>query len=46
MLPAETTITMADTKFALGRKAFFKGIVTGPTTLAHALHLSSGSLPE
>jgi 5-methyltetrahydropteroyltriglutamate--homocysteine methyltransferase len=41
VLPAETTITAADTKYALGRNALVKGIVTGPTTLAHALHLSS-----
>jgi len=41
VLPAEKTITAADTRFALGRKASVKGIVTGPTTLAHALHLSS-----
>jgi 5-methyltetrahydropteroyltriglutamate--homocysteine methyltransferase len=41
VLPAETTITAGDTKFALSRKGLVKGIVTGPTTLAHALHLSS-----
>ena len=41
VLPAETTITAGDTRFALSRKAWVKGIVTGPTTLAHALHLSS-----
>jgi 5-methyltetrahydropteroyltriglutamate--homocysteine methyltransferase len=41
VLPAERTITAADTKYALGRNALVKGIVTGPTTLAHALHLSS-----
>jgi len=41
VLPAESTITAADTKVALGRNALVKGIVTGPTTLAHALHLSS-----
>jgi 5-methyltetrahydropteroyltriglutamate--homocysteine methyltransferase len=41
VLPAETTITAADTKFALSRSDNVKGIVTGPTTLAHALHLSS-----
>jgi 5-methyltetrahydropteroyltriglutamate--homocysteine methyltransferase len=41
VLPAETTITAADTRYALGRNPFVKGIVTGPTTLAHALHLSS-----
>jgi 5-methyltetrahydropteroyltriglutamate--homocysteine methyltransferase len=41
VLPAESTITAADTKFALGRNALVKGIVTGPSSLAHALHLSS-----
>ena len=41
VLPVETTITAADTRFALGRNTLVKGIVTGPTTLAHALHLSS-----
>jgi 5-methyltetrahydropteroyltriglutamate--homocysteine methyltransferase len=41
VLPAESTITAADTKFALGRSVLVKGIVTGPTSLAHALHLSS-----
>jgi 5-methyltetrahydropteroyltriglutamate--homocysteine methyltransferase len=41
VLPAESTITAADTRFALGRNRLVKGIVTGPTSLAHALHLSS-----
>lgn len=41
VLPAETTLTAADTRFALGKSVKVKGIVTGPTTLAHALHLSS-----
>jgi|WetSurMetagenome_2_1015567.scaffolds.fasta_scaffold03726_6 5-methyltetrahydropteroyltriglutamate--homocysteine methyltransferase len=41
VLPAESTITAADTKYALGRNALVKGIVTGPSSLAHALHLSS-----
>jgi 5-methyltetrahydropteroyltriglutamate--homocysteine methyltransferase len=41
VLPAETTITAADTRFALSRNTLVKGIVTGPSTLAHALHLSS-----
>lgn len=41
VLPAEKTITAADTRYALTKNALVKGIVTGPTTLAHALHLSS-----
>jgi len=41
VLPAEETITAADTRQALRTATRVKGIVTGPTTLAHALHLST-----
>jgi len=39
--PAAGGITAADTKYALGKFPKVKGIITGPTTLAHGLHLST-----
>ncbi len=41
ILPASAPITAADVKYARRRTPLVKGIVTGPTTLAHALHLST-----
>ncbi|NMB79596.1 MAG: methionine synthase [Methanomicrobiales archaeon] len=39
--PAAGPITVADTKYALSKFPKVKGIITGPTTLAHGLHLST-----
>jgi 5-methyltetrahydropteroyltriglutamate--homocysteine methyltransferase len=39
--PAAGPITTGDTKYALSKFPKVKGIITGPTTLAHALHLST-----
>jgi len=39
--PASGPITVGDTKYALGKAPKVKGIVTGPTTLAHGLHIST-----
>lgn len=39
--PAPRPITLADTRYALTRAPRVKGIVTGPTTLSYALHLST-----
>jgi 5-methyltetrahydropteroyltriglutamate--homocysteine methyltransferase len=39
--PAPGPITLADTRYALSRAPRVKGIVTGPTTLSYALHLST-----
>ena len=39
--PASGPITVGDTKFALSKTPKVKGIITGPTTLAHGLHLST-----
>jgi 5-methyltetrahydropteroyltriglutamate--homocysteine methyltransferase len=38
--PAEQ-ITVPDTRYALNRHRLVKGIITGPTTLSHALHIST-----
>lgn len=38
--PAEQ-ITVHDSKYALNRHRWVKGIITGPTTLSHALHIST-----
>jgi len=38
--PASGPITVADTKYALGKAPKVKGIITGPT-LAHGLHIST-----
>jgi 5-methyltetrahydropteroyltriglutamate--homocysteine methyltransferase len=39
--PAPAPITVNDTKFALKKARRVKGIITGPTTLAHGLHIST-----
>jgi len=39
--PAASAITVADTKYAISRFPKVKGIVTGPSTLAHGLHIST-----
>jgi len=41
VLPASAPITAADVRYARRKNPLVKGIVTGPTTLAHALHLST-----
>ena len=39
--PASSPITLRDTKYAISKAPKVKGIITGPTTLAHGLHLST-----
>jgi 5-methyltetrahydropteroyltriglutamate--homocysteine methyltransferase len=39
--PASSPITVRDTKYALLKAPWVKGIITGPTTLAHGLHIST-----
>jgi 5-methyltetrahydropteroyltriglutamate--homocysteine methyltransferase len=39
--PSSGPITVGDTKYALTRAPKVKGIITGPTTLAHGLHIST-----
>jgi 5-methyltetrahydropteroyltriglutamate--homocysteine methyltransferase len=39
--PASGAITAADTKYARSKSPFVKGIITGPSTLAHGLHIST-----
>jgi 5-methyltetrahydropteroyltriglutamate--homocysteine methyltransferase len=39
--PAASAITVADTKYAISKFPKVKGIVTGPSTLAHGLHIST-----
>jgi len=39
--PASGPITVGDTKYALLKAPKVKGIITGPTTLAHGLHIST-----
>ena len=39
--PPAVPITVADTKYARSRAPRVKGIVTGPSTLAHGLHIST-----
>ncbi|NLD57536.1 MAG: methionine synthase [Methanomicrobiales archaeon] len=39
--PAAAAITAADTKYARSKFPKIKGIITGPTTLAHGLHIST-----
>lgn len=39
--PAAGSITVADTKYAISKAPKVKGIITGPTTLAHGLHIST-----
>jgi 5-methyltetrahydropteroyltriglutamate--homocysteine methyltransferase len=39
--PAAGAITVTDTKYALSKFPKVKGIITGPSTLAHGLHIST-----
>jgi len=39
--PAAGPITTGDTKYALSKSPKVKGIITGPTSLAHGLHIST-----
>nr|WP_321350418.1 methionine synthase [uncultured Methanoregula sp.] len=39
--PAAGPITTGDTKYALSKSPKVKGIITGPSTLAHGLHIST-----
>lgn len=39
--PASQYITVADTKYALSKHPFVKGIITGPSTLTYGLHLNT-----
>jgi 5-methyltetrahydropteroyltriglutamate--homocysteine methyltransferase len=39
--PASGAITAADTKYARSKSLHVKGIITGPSTLAHGLHIST-----
>ena len=39
--PADGPITVADTKYALTKSPKVKGIITGPSSLAHGLHIST-----
>ena len=39
--PASGPITVGDTKYALSKFRKVKGIITGPSTLAHGLHIST-----
>ena len=39
--PAAGAITVADAKYALSKFPKVKGIITGPSTLAHGLHIST-----
>jgi 5-methyltetrahydropteroyltriglutamate--homocysteine methyltransferase len=39
--PASGPITVADTRYARSKSMYVKGIITGPSTLAHGLHIST-----
>jgi len=39
--PASAPITAGDTRYAISKCPKVKGIITGPTTLAHGLHIST-----
>ncbi len=39
--PASGPITVADVKYARSKSPYVKGIITGPSTLAHGLHIST-----
>ncbi|MCQ8893990.1 MAG: methionine synthase [Methanolinea sp.] len=41
VLPAPGPITVGDTLYALSCHTWVKGILTGPTTLSHALHIAT-----
>ncbi len=39
--PPDKPVTLADTRYALSRHKYVKGILTGPTTLAHGLRIAT-----
>jgi 5-methyltetrahydropteroyltriglutamate--homocysteine methyltransferase len=39
--PASGPITVSDTRYALSKASMVKGIITGPTTLSFALHITT-----
>ncbi|OPX67459.1 MAG: putative methylcobalamin:homocysteine methyltransferase [Methanoregulaceae archaeon PtaB.Bin056] len=41
VLPASGAITVSDTRYALSCHPLVKGILTGPTTLSHGLHIAT-----
>jgi len=41
VLPPDRPITVPDTRYALSRHPWVKGILTGPSTLAHALQIAT-----
>jgi 5-methyltetrahydropteroyltriglutamate--homocysteine methyltransferase len=41
VLPPERPITVPDTRYAISRHPWVKGILTGPSTLAHALQIAT-----
>ncbi|MDD1668077.1 MAG: methionine synthase [Methanomicrobiales archaeon] len=41
VLPPERPITVPDTKYALSKHPWVKGILTGPSTLAHSLQIAT-----
>ncbi|MDD1670466.1 MAG: methionine synthase [Methanomicrobiales archaeon] len=41
VLPPDKPITVPDTRYAVSRHPWVKGILTGPTTLAHALQIAT-----
>ncbi|MGV8108129.1 methionine synthase [Methanospirillum sp.] len=41
IMPPDQAITVKDTAFAVKQHPYVKGIITGPSTLAHGLHLST-----
>jgi len=41
VLPSASPITLADVKYALSRHGKVKGIITGPSSLAHALQIAT-----
>lgn len=44
--PADHPITLSSTKYALTQHRFVKGIVTGPSTLAHGLRIATPTYRE
>jgi len=43
VMPSGQTITTKDTRYARTRHQYVKGLVTGPSTLSHGLHLSTAN---
>lgn len=41
VMPPDRAITVADTAYAITRHPYVKAIITGPSTLAHGLHLGT-----